>query len=290
MIPASPPPPDGPPTAFEPDDPDRAAVWSAYLSEAVQNPVLVTFGRARRQVIQSRGYWKDPHGRPIELRLAGFFAEAPAEVMDALATWMRSRERGGAAGKLLDAFIEESLASGPAPARKRPKAETAGATHDLARLLVTQLGPDSPIRPDELAPLGTPLITWGKRGPSRARRSLQLGSYEEDRHLIRLHRVLDQPAVPDWFVGFVLFHELLHATRAAEARRDTTRPRGRRHLHHDAAFRARESTHTDHARSEVWQRKHIGALLRSARSQKPMRTSAVARALAAGLEQLRLEF
>ena len=290
-------PPQTPPDAYRPRDPDRPAVWSRYLTAALSNPVEVSFGRARRQVIKSSGYWKDPSGAPVELRLAAFFAHAPEEVMDAMARWMRSRSRGGEAGRLLDAFIERGLAATPAPPRRLPWAETAGAAHDLGRLLPLQLGPGAPLHPDELMPLGLPTITWGKRGPSRARRSLQLGSYEEDRHLVRLHRVLDQPAVPDWFVGFVLFHELLHAVRAAEARRahetDPEAKRGRGHLHHDAAFRERESGHPDHGRAEAWQRRHIAALLRSARSQEPMGSGLVTRAgraLAAGLEQLRLEF
>ena len=71
--------------------------------------------------------------------------------------------------------------------------------------------------------------------------------------------------VPRWFVRFVLFHELLHAALGAE--RDSA---GRR-LHHGPRFRAIERAHPDHERALRWERRHLGALLRSARGGRPLR-------------------
>ena len=104
-----------------------------------------------------------------------------------------------------------------------------------------------------------PEWTWGRRAKSRARRSLQLGCYVKELHLVRIHTVLDQAAVPAWFVRFVLFHEILHAALPGEKQ-----PHGR-------AFRERERAHPDYPAAVDWQKKNLEALIRSARRGEPMK-------------------
>jgi predicted metal-dependent hydrolase len=96
------------------------------------------------------------------------------------------------------------------------------------------------------------------------RRSLQLGSFDPETTLIRVHPVLDQPAVPRTFVRYVLFHELLHAEL-----NEPCAP-GRRMQHHGREFRRREAAYPGTAPALAWQERHLSALLRSARSGKPM--------------------
>ena len=110
-----------------------------------------------------------------------------------------------------------------------------------------------------------PGVTWGRRVKSRARRSLQLGSYDPQTHVARVHPVLDQPGVPAWFVRYVLFHEILHAALPARTACDG------RAIHHGPAFRAREREYEDYARALRWQRRHLGKLIRSARNGVPAR-------------------
>ena len=96
-------------------------------------------------------------------------------------------------------------------------------------------------------------MTWGRRARSSARRTLMLGNYRPDGNVVRIHPVLDQKLVPDWYVRFILFHEILHAAI----------PSGR--VHHTPAFRRREQQHPDYARARKWEKKHITKLIRSAR-------------------------
>ena len=248
--------------------------WSRYLTDALQNPIRVTYGRARHRVVQSKGYWDDPSGAPVEVRLSGFFAGAPAEVREALAVWLkcsrRPSKRKAAASAVLDRFIAEGLRRQPAPKRKKRAEEAAGETLDLAPLLEGLVtGPLAEFRRRDFEPRGLPTIAWGRRGKSQARRSLQLGSYHDDLHHVRVHRVLDQPEVPRFFVRFVVFHELLHAARAAEAVRNPLFARGR--LHHDKHFRERERAYGDFDRANAWQQRHVGALIRSARSGRAVK-------------------
>ena len=248
--------------------------WGDFLTEATGNPVRVTFGRARRQVITSKGYWADPTGKPIELRLTSFFSQAPRGILLAVASWLKSGKRAKAACAELDLWIAEQLRSlppKPAPKRAVGPLETEGNHHDLAPLMDELIGPAP--RPtfeyqeSDFRSLGIPIFSWGRRQKSSARRSLQLGSYTESSHRIRIHPVLDQANVPRWFVRFVLFHELLHAHRAAT---DSPGRPGQRRTPHDRAFRAREAEYADFERACAWQEARIGALIRSARSGKPL--------------------
>jgi hypothetical protein len=104
-----------------------------------------------------------------------------------------------------------------------------------------------------------PSITWGKRGPSRTRSSLRLGSYCPDTRMVRVHPVLDQALVPRWFVRYVVFHELLHCVHPPQ------RVDGDRWIHHGPEFRRREKRYPDFERARAWEEAHITALIRSAR-------------------------
>ena len=263
-----------PPTGTPTGPPWTAEDWGDFLTDATGNPVRVTFGRARRQVIQSKGYWDDPTGKPIELRISSFFSQAPTEILSAVALWLRSGKRAKAACAELDLWIAEKLRElppKPAPKRSSSSEETEGNYHDLAPLVDELVGPAArptfEFQESDFGALGLPTFSWGRRQKSSARRSLQLGSYTESGHHIRIHPVLDQANVPRWVVRFVLFHELLHASRAAT---DPRQQPGQRRTPHDRAFRMREAEYSDYDKACAWQEARIGALIRSARSGKPI--------------------
>ena len=235
-----------------------AAPWAAHLSDALGVPVEVSFGRARRHVLVARR-----ESDRMTVRMNRCFAAAPDEVRADVAAWLRSGKRARRACERLDAWIETNAVDLP-PAR-RTRIEPIGDTHDLTELSAGLLNTEF-VR--DLPPERTPGITWGRRGKSRGRRSLQLGSYDPEQKLVRIHRVLDQPAVPRFFVRSVLFHELLHA--ALDGQDDRRR-------HHGPEFRAREAAYPDHARAQEWQETHLRALMRSARSGKPMSARSRAR-------------
>lgn len=264
------PPPSGlpaPAQRFSPGD------WSAFLGAELGVPVEVTFGRARRQVLVAR-----PAGNGWKLRLNAGFGDAPEAVREAVAAWMRSGRRARRASAILDAWIAELGTRLTATPRTLPPLRPSGETHDLGRLFESMCA--SALDAEERGRLGRPALTWG-RSTRRARRSLQLGSYDPELKLIRIHPVLDQPSVPAWFVRFVLFHEALHALQPP-------RQEGGRTLHHPPEFRARERRHPDQPRADAWQERSIGALLRSARTGRPLRGSTAPRPLAA-LQRLLFE-
>lgn len=258
--------------------PVAAADLERSLAEALQRPVEVRFGRARRTVVHAQ-----ERSGVLVIRLNAFFSEAPPDVRAALATWLRSGRRASRACRLLDDWIDERLARLHREEPRRIPIRTVGEHHDLAPLAESLCGREFQGTFDDGE---RPWITWGRGGKSRSRHTLRLGSYDYHARVVRVHTVLDQPAVPAWFVRFVLFHELLHAELD-----DAPEP-GERRMHHGPGFRKRERAHPDYRRATEWERVHVRSLIRSARTGQPVPTGRIgaaqsgARRLVEGAERV----
>lgn len=236
-----------------------AAEIELVLSERLGVKVHVSMGRSRTQPVRAT---RD--GDAWSMRLHRMFAQAPRPILADLASWLKSGRRARAACARLDAWIDQSLAEiPPAPARA-PVLHPRGRCYDLGELaeritrteLAGEFGPEAPL----------PRLTWGRRSRSSSRRSLRLGSFEPTARLVRLHPVQDQPGVPEWFVRFVLFHELLHAVHPP------AKDAGGRWIHHGSDFRRREQAHPDYSRALSWEQRNLPALIRSARTGIPLPT------------------
>ncbi|MCP3920207.1 MAG: hypothetical protein GY711_32170 [bacterium] len=243
---------------------DARAIWSHALTEALECPIAIDFGRSRSAPIQARHERID--GRDgLRVRMHGaVFATAPDEVRDAVAKWLRSGRRARRAGKVLDTWIAERMADLPAARAKSSTLRPTGQCHDLAPMAVKLIAIE--FAGDFDGDRRAPGITWGTRRRSRSRHSLRLGSYDVETNVVRLHPVLDQPAVPAWFVRFVLMHEILHAAMPPQADANG------RWVHHSPEFRARERCFPDYARVHEWEKKNLGRLIASARRGTAMRT------------------
>jgi hypothetical protein len=225
------------------------------LSRALDKRVRVRFGRSRTRPVEMVG----ANGL-VQLRLHRIFENAPLQVREDLAAWLRVGRRARRACERLDRWIDEQLASLPPATERRPRAIAQGDHFDLAALAAPLWGNE--FRDEFEDPVTRPALSWGRRGRVRARHSLQLGSYTPDHHLVRIHRVLDSASVPDWFVRFLLFHELLHAAVPCPIRPDGHR------RHHGPEFRAREQAHPDFGRARVWQQDNLPRLIRAARMRR----------------------
>ncbi len=237
--------------------------WARFLSGQLGREVRVRYGSARRQVIVAY-----PERAGLRVRMNQAFGRAPEPVRIAVADWLRVGRNARVACRELDDWIA-SIVSTLGPPRL-PRILVRGAHHDLGELSLDLLAHEFGALPQERRPSG---VTWGRRGPRGAQRSLQLGSFDPETALIRIHPVLDQPAVPRWFVRYVLFHELLHAEL-----NQACSP-AKRAQHHGREFRGREAAYLDTAPALAWQTKNLSALLRSARTGRPISTGTSRRPL-----------
>jgi hypothetical protein len=184
----------------------------------------------------------------VHYRLHHMFLDAPAEVVRALAEFAGSRApaaRRRDAGGRIDAYVRahRTRIAAPRPARVEP----AGAVHDL-QAIYDRLNArffDGAIEAR---------IGWGAVQGERRRRTIKTGVYVEDARLIRIHRALDRPQVPEFYVAMVVFHEMLHQAVPAFERD------GRRVVH-GPEFRARERAYPDFGRARAWEERHLHLLL-----------------------------
>lgn len=235
--------------------------WQELLSLELACPVRVVYTRARRTPIQVRPvrHERGPERRRapsgLEVRMHAMFAGAPPDVHRAVASWIRSGKRAPRACAALDDWIAARLET--LPRRPHGRVRAKGRRHDLDAMM-------RELRANELAlefptEESLPRASWGKRGASRTRFSLRLGSYDPDLGLVRVHAVLDQEQVPAWFVRYVLFHELLHVVYPPR------RGAGGKWIHHCREFRKRERRYAEYGRALEWEAANIQGLIRSAR-------------------------
>ncbi len=158
----------------------------------------------------------------------------------------------GARGQLQELFGQ--LAPSPEPRRRRRVAlRPQGVVHDLEALMALELSSAPDLDPAGCA------ITWGRRRRLRSpQRSLRLGAYAFEEGVIRMHPLLDDELVPAWFVGFVVFHELLHHHFGVVTR-------GGRRVVHPRPLRVREAAHPRHGDAAAWERQHLAGLMRNGR-------------------------
>jgi hypothetical protein len=186
----------------------------------------------------------------LRVRVHMMFLDAPDRVLDALVRYVVFGDRQ--ASQLVGLYIQANnyriRAVRPVPGPLR----TRGRVHDLVKILgdVNERYFGSAVT--------DVLITWGRRTLPRdkKRRTIKLGSYSAIERLIRLHPALDNEWVPRYFVGYIVYHELLHHVIPAYHA-------GGRAVLHTPEFQRRERLYPHYERAIEWERKHIDRLLRS---------------------------
>ncbi len=75
-------------------------------------------------------------------------------------------------------------------------------------------------------------VVWGRRRKNRPKEYFVFGTIQEEDRVIRINPRLDQPFVPQWFLEYILYHEMLHSVVPDEI--DSS---GRRRVHTDELYR-----------------------------------------------------
>ena len=99
-------------------------------------------------------------------------------------------------------------------------------------------------------------IAWGQRRRERPKNYIVFGSIQEEDRIIRIHPLLDRQFVPQWYLEYVVFHEMLHAF--VPDRHDSA---GRRIVHHEG-FLEKERRFRHYRRSIEWEQENLGRFLR----------------------------
>jgi hypothetical protein len=181
------------------------------------------------------------------LRLHRMFIGAQPRIVRALARYVVHNDRR--ASQVLGDYIDGHQHV----IRKEPRKprqinlRAAGRHHDLQVLF-------DRLNTEWFASSLSARITWGPVAGHRARRSIKMGSFAVEDKIIRIHPILDQADVPEFFVAWIVFHEMLHG------KHDIVR-KGRRRIFHSRAFIDDERSYPDHQRATDWERANLDRLL-----------------------------
>ena len=179
----------------------------------------------------------------VYVRLSDICKGSPPEVMRALAYVLVARLLGKRIPEIHErTYREYSLtsevirASDIARKRRGRKmiSSAHGETYDLEKMF-TKIN-----RRYFDSSLPKPTITWSQRKT----RSI-LGHHDRVYETITISKSLDSPQVPEWFVEFILYHEMLHIKHAAKM------INGRRY-YHTAAFRSDERRFAKYDEAQRW--------------------------------------
>jgi len=99
-------------------------------------------------------------------------------------------------------------------------------------------------------------VEWGRPRRERPANEIVFATIQEEDKLIRLNPLLDRWFVPQWFVEYVMYHEMCHAVV-----RDRYTPNGKRIIHHDG-FYEKERKFRFFKRAKRWEQEHLDSFLR----------------------------
>lgn len=239
--------PPSPPLTSKPARPVRLAAEARVrrleqrLQRRLAEPVRLSLTDNVRTMVSARH-------RPGErcVRLHHMFLDADPRTVEVLATYLKGSDR--TAASTLGRFIEANRCRIRA-GQQQPR-RVLGAVHDLGAIYRR-------VNRVYFAGAVDVAITWGRqRRMKQRRKSIRLGSYSADQRLIRIHPALDRRWVPEYFLEYIVFHEMLHHV--------TPMPRqGGRRRCHSLEFQVRERRFAHYQRALAWERQHLQRLLRS---------------------------
>lgn len=189
----------------------------------------------------------------VDVRLQRIFLEADDAVIDEIARLLCGKRSDKAA---LRRFIDTSFRDSSDSVRpvRSPSVDADAqnyANHDIQayadRLNALYLKGRS-----------TAQVRWGRRSTRRSTRSIRFACYDPERNVIIMNRKMDSDQIPDYFVEYVLFHEMLHEVLGIG-----NRPDGKRDIH-GRLFKLMESTYPDFEKARRFEKhlcNHLGNLL-----------------------------
>jgi hypothetical protein len=179
----------------------------------------------------------------VYVRLSDVFEAAPPEVIRAVAFLLVARLLSRKAPPAHErayrayAYSPQVLRASDLARQKRGRkliSSARGKVYDLTELF------DRLNRRHFDDELVKPVLTWSQR---RARRIL--GHHDAVHNTITISKALDAREVPEWFVEYILYHEMLHIKHPAKF------INGRRY-YHTAAFRSEEQRFPRYQASQEW--------------------------------------
>ncbi|MDP8254226.1 MAG: hypothetical protein P9M14_00615 [Candidatus Alcyoniella australis] len=222
------------------DAPARTRALEKALVEHLNNPICLEITDNRRRMLTYRS-----DGERMRVRVHRMFLMANESTVRDLAAFIRDRDN--AASQRISEFVNDHMhLVKPDPAN--------GRAHGLnckGKIFDLQLVFDD-LNQRYFGNACIASIGWGRGSVKKAKRSVRLGSYYAQERVIRIHPILDNPRVPDYFIGWVVYHEMLHDLIGAD---------GGPGRYHTQRFRKAEAAYPDAFRAAQWEQVNLPYLL-----------------------------
>lgn len=174
-----------------------------------------------------------------KVSLHRMFLQAPQNVMQALACYLRGEDKKLAPS--IKAYIEDGLQKlDYSHELDISKLQTKGVVYDLG-VMYREINGSYFKHSLEL------LITWFGDTQRRAgSKRVTFGLYHDPLRLIKISRLLDNSYFPEFFVAYVIYHEMLHYVCPAYVDE-----KGQKHIH-SKAFKEKEKEFRHFKQAQQW--------------------------------------
>lgn len=211
---------------------DAASAWKGSFEETLKaltrKRLQIKINRNRVQLLrrtQKRGY--------LFVSIHKGFMDAPQEVMHALIAWIEDRETASSR-RILSEYMN-SIEVDP------PKAKpiiSQGLYHNLQAIF-------DRLNAKYFHNVLSLTITW-YTAPNKGKQGTY-GQYDPHLRSVKINRWLDSPTFPEFFIEFVVYHEMLHAVVPPEL------DGGGRLIMHTPTFRRREREYEHYEKAIHWE-------------------------------------
>lgn len=166
------------------------------------------------------------------------FLQAPKNVMEALACYLSQKDKN--INPMVKAFIEDNLKKlDYSHLLDRNKLYSQGNAYNLSAIY-------DALNREYFGGRLKLHITWFGKAVQRNRSKVTFGLYHESMRLIKINRLLDSPSFPDYFVFYVVYHEMLHHVCPAYFDED-----GQHHIH-SREFKEKEARFSHFDLAQTW--------------------------------------
>ncbi|MCM8822683.1 MAG: SprT-like domain-containing protein [Candidatus Omnitrophica bacterium] len=176
------------------------------------------------------------------------FLDAPEEIIDAVAGFILGNKKRYHRRKLVR-FAREKIS---AEISDKAKIEYEGEVYNLREIFDF-------LNAKHFNNSITSKITFGRRFNNERSRSIVFGNYNPKKNLIRINRALDSHLVPEFFVRYIVFHEMLHAHMYLS---------GSNSPGHSKRFKKKELSYPEIKIAEKWKKENLDLFIKSANVQQ----------------------
>jgi len=188
------------------------------------------------------------------ISLHRMFLEAPSDVLDALAQYIRGKHKRPA--PVVKLFIEKGLRTFDYSNKvDTEQLITQGEVYNLQELY-DEINDKYFQRRQKIT------ITWFGQRYRRNRRGVTFGLYCEPLKLIKIHRILDDLFVPRYVIAFIVYHEMLHADCPSFVDEQGAQ------RSHGEEYKKREKQYEKYSQARSWIKNHKDQLFGKSRGKK----------------------